>query len=142
MAADFALLALSVQDLRAPIETMLDRNGYARDWLLTSSELERCLERSDVTASATLLLVVEVMMAKSCARAIERNARQRLLHRLAPLAVVLVYDPGTLSVVPQPILAETVVLAIVEAPVSVTDVRAFAVESRHLSRRFGACFGA
>jgi hypothetical protein len=135
MSADLALLSEADPERRdEQLKTLLEV-GYQPHWTPTPTELEQQLLGGVATTAATLLLVVDVAMAKACASAIEHNASQRRSLRLSPITAVLMYEPGTLTIVARPALSSCEVLEVAEKPLSLIELRAMAIRSRLQSRR-------
>jgi hypothetical protein len=135
MSADLALLSEADPEQRDGQLKMLLGVGYQPHCAPTPTELEQQLLGGVATTAATLLLVVDVVMAKACASAIEHNASQRRSLRLSPITVVLMYEPGTLTTVTRPSLSSCEILEVAEKPLSLIELRAMAIRSRLESRR-------
>lgn len=138
MASDIALVAEPQADAKEPLLKMLAGVGYLAFWAPTPTELEQELERSLVVTAASLLVVVDVLLAKSCSHTFERCARQRGMLRTSRPAVVLVYERGALTTITRPALVGCDTVVIVERPLSITELRAAALESKISARRFDA----
>jgi len=138
MAADIALLSDPSPDAKEPLIKLLAGIGYLAFWARTPSELEQQLTNSLVFTAASLLIVVDVLLAKSCTVALERCARQRVLLRAPRPAVVLVYEPGSLTTISRPALDGCDTIVIVERPTPVAEIRAAALDCKLAARRFAA----
>jgi hypothetical protein len=135
MSVDLALVSEADPEQRdGQLKTLLGV-GYQSHWAPTPTLLEQHLLGGVATTAATLLLVVDVVLAKACASAIEHNASQRRSLRLSPISVVLVFEPNTLTTVTRPALSSCEVLELSEKPLSLTSLRDMAVRSRLESRR-------
>lgn len=66
MASDIALVAEPQADAKEHLLKMLAGVGYLAFWAPTPTELDQELERSLVVTAASLLVVVDVLLAKSC----------------------------------------------------------------------------
>lgn len=135
MSADLALISEMDREQRdGQLKTLLGV-GYQPFWTPAPTQLEQQLLGSVATTAATLLLVVDVVLAKACVSAIEHNASQRRSLRLSPISVVLAYEPNTLTTVSRPALSSCELLQVAEKPLSLAELRAMAVRSRLESRR-------
>jgi len=136
MAADLALVSESNPELRDGQLKMLLGIGFHPLWTPTPIQLEQQLLSSGASTAASLLLVIDVLLAKACVNAIEQTASQRRNLRLFPITVVLAYEPDTLTTVCRPALSSCEVLEVAEKPISLGGLRAVAVRSRLESRRW------
>ncbi|HVY25751.1 MAG TPA: hypothetical protein VHB79_04340 [Polyangiaceae bacterium] len=136
MAIDLALVSESDPEQRDALLKVLNALGYRVLPVPNPSQLEQQLLGSHASSSASLLLVLDVMLAKSCAHAIQQCARQRQQVRLPLAAVVLVYERGSLTSIARPTLAGCEILEIAEKPLQLEEFRAVAMQSRLASRRF------
>ncbi len=133
MTADVALFADPGSDPAEPL-LELGRVGYLALSVPTPSELERELASNRVVTGASLLIVIDVILAKSCVLALERCARQRERLRLPRPALVLAYEPGSLTTIARPNLVGCDTTMIMERPLALTELRATALKCRLASR--------
>lgn len=138
MAADIALLSDPNNEAKEQQVKVLAGLGYLALWAPTASGLGQELNRSLALTAASLLIVVDVVLAKACAAALELCARQRSRLRLPRPSLVLVYEPGSLTIIPRPSLEGCDTVSIVERPNVITELHAAALDCRSAARRFAA----
>lgn len=102
MAVEIALLSDPTLEANEQLGKLLAGVGFLTFWAPAPAQLERELAKRLVVSATSLFVVVDVMLAKTCARALERCAVERARVRAPRAALVLLYEPGGLTTIPRP----------------------------------------